>query len=139
MSSTSGFGELKPPVFKPAPGRSAGQGSIFIGIVALCLLGLFLRMRLEESSTARVGSRPSAAPTWKVAQCSVVRDDRIAEGQSAELVLLGPSTIHATVWDTQCRIPAGTEFHRDGDFMCNPSVAGPYDSGCFGIRSETGR
>jgi hypothetical protein len=140
MSFTRDREELHDAAVLPNSHRNAGRGTIFLALVALLLTVLFVRIRLMESfARPAVAADQSAVPTWKVSACALVRDDRIAEGQSIRLTLLGSSTIHATVWDTKCRIPLGTEFRRDGDFMCNPSVAGPYDSGCFGIDSETGR
>ncbi|HEX8817439.1 MAG TPA: hypothetical protein VF753_18230 [Terriglobales bacterium] len=124
----------------PRSRRPAARGVIFVAVIVACLTIFFIRTRSENSSVRPpLGVTQSAVPVWKVSACSLVPDDRIAEGQSVQLTLLGSTTIHATAWDTQCRIPIGTEFRRDGDFMCNPAIAGPADVGCFGIRSETGR
>jgi hypothetical protein len=140
MSLTRDREELHDAAILSNTHHSVGRGTIFLALVALLLTILFVRIHLMESlAQPPAVTDQSALPTWRVSACSVVRDDRIAEGQSVQLTLLGSSTIHATAWDTKCRIPLGTEFRRDGDFMCNPSVAGPFDSGCFGIESETGR
>lgn len=81
----------------------------------------------------------SHSNTWRLSACSVVKDDRVREGQSARLTLRGPTTIEATDWSSRCRIPVGTEFHRENGFVCNPDIAGPNDFGCFGIESEKPR
>jgi hypothetical protein len=140
VSSTRDRALLPNTTASPDSRRNARRATVLLLFVIVLFTVLFLRIRLMESS----GHRPleavqSVLPTWKVSACSVVPDNRIAEGQSVQLTLLGSSTIRATVWDSKCRIPLGTEFRRDGDFICNPSVAGPYDSGCFGVESETGR
>jgi hypothetical protein len=86
-----------------------------------------------------VNDRSHKQSQWRVVDCSVVKDDRVQEGHSVRLKLSGPTMIEATVWEDECRIPVGTEFVRDGGFICNPRMAGPSDLGCFGIESETKR
>jgi hypothetical protein len=86
-----------------------------------------------------VNARRHKQSQWQVVGCSLVKDDRVREGHSVRLKLSGPTMIEATVWEDECRIPVGTEFTRDGGFVCNPRMAGPNELGCFRIESETKR
>jgi len=74
---------------------------------------------------------------WQVVGCALIQDDRVREGHSVRLKLSGPTMIEATVWEDECRIPVGTEFSRDGGFVCNERMAAPNKPGCFRIESET--
>jgi hypothetical protein len=108
---------------------------IYGGILITVLIGLSI-WRIDHWTTQVERSSKNA---WQLQSCSVVKDDRVREGHSVRLTLSGPTVIEATVWEDECRIPVGTEFHREGGLVCNPSVAGPNDLGCFGIESEKPR
>lgn len=86
-----------------------------------------------------VRDRSHKQSQWQVVACTLVNDDRVREGHSVRLKLSGPTMIEATVWEDECRIPVGTEFSRDGGFVCSPRMAAPNKPGCFRIESETRR
>jgi len=90
-------------------------------------------------------NRKAKTPKWQVVGCSVVKDDRIREGESVRLKLSGPTFIELEVLANECLIPLGTEFtdYRVGGNICAnaelskrlPSSVGD----CFRIMSETKR
>ena len=73
---------------------------------------------------------------WQLVNCSVVKDDRVSEGQSVRLMLDGPTKIQVTEWSNQCDIPVGTVFgYRTGSTVCT----GKHAETCFIIESEETR
>jgi hypothetical protein len=105
-------------------------------IVGRIVTTVLIALVLWGTDLALAKRREHSKATWRLDSCSVVKDDRVQEGQSLRLVLRGPTVIEATEWENHCRIPVGTEFLRSEGFICNTSVAGATDVGCFGIESE---
>jgi hypothetical protein len=107
-----------------------------IRIMGRIVTTILIGMMLWGTDLALAKRREHNNTTWRLDSCSVVKDDRVQEGQSVRLVLRGPTVVEATEWENHCRIPVGTEFQRNGGFVCNSSAAGSTDVGCFGVESE---
>jgi hypothetical protein len=71
-------------------------------LIATIIVGSFIYALYAEYQ-----SRPR---TWIVVGCSVVKDDRIREGESVRLKLSGPTFIEVEEFASECVIPIGTEF-----------------------------
>lgn len=101
--------------------------AVLIGIFVVCMVVLFIHSKTP----------PREPDTWREIGCAVVKDDRVRENESVRIKLRGPSVIEATVWESECRIPLGTEFQRSGGFVCNAKLSDKNDGGCYPIQSET--